>query len=195
MNKSRAAFPRQRLLALATAVLACTVLVRMWCLALGSHASTLGAPAVGSDANRLLFVMHGHNASATFLTAFQQLQRDLGSDRTFVVFDDTRGAWPFGDAMRMTQPRSAGSPNVLLFNRSEAMDVLGNVTKETQVWLLAGALRMCCAARSTASMACAGGASTLAAIHDPPASLPLASVLGPAADGAVLPPRQPTLAV
>lgn len=137
MNKSRAAFRQQRLLALATALLSCSVLVRMWCIALGRHASALGAPAVGNSPSKLLYVMHGHNASSTFLAAFQQLQRDLGSDRIFVVFDDTRRAWPFGDAVRMTQPRSSGSPNVLLFNRFEAMEVLGNVAEETQVRLAA----------------------------------------------------------
>lgn len=95
---------------------------------------TLSRPAAPSNhAPQLLYVLRGSNASDGLLAAFQKLQRDLGADRTFLLFDDTRGPWPFGRAVRASSPRVPGSPSVVLFNKAEGVATMRGVADEMQV--------------------------------------------------------------
>lgn len=85
------------------------------------------------DAPLLLYVLRGSNASDGLLAAFQKLQWELGADRTFLLFDDTRGPWRFGNTVRASSSRGPGSPNVVLFNQAEGVATMRGVADEMQV--------------------------------------------------------------
>lgn len=102
----------------------------------GQPTQSRTAAAPSDAAPQLLYVLRGSNASDGLLAAFRKLQRELGAERTFLLFDDTRAAWPHGKTVRASSPRRPGSPNVVLFNESEGVAVMRGVEEEMQVrWL------------------------------------------------------------
>lgn len=94
----------------------------------------LSRPTAPKDAApQLVYVLRGSNASDGLLAAFRKLQWDLGAERTFLLFDDSQGPWPHGEAVRASSPRSPGAPSVVLFNQSEGVAVMRGVEDEMQV--------------------------------------------------------------
>lgn len=78
-----------------------------------------------------LFTLLASTSTPGTLALLRHMQRDLGSHRVFLTFDDTNAPWTLTPAQRLTAQRGPahGAPPapVLLFNRSEADAVAGRL--------------------------------------------------------------------
>lgn len=78
-----------------------------------------------------LFTLLASTSTPSTLALLRHMQRDLGTARVYLLFDDTHAPWTLTPTQRLTARRmpAQGSPPapVLLFNRSEADAVAGRM--------------------------------------------------------------------